>query len=315
MKQDETRRVQGNEAVETGEGGLVRWLDTATRGIRFRPDRAAVRRELAAHLEDKQADLQRIFPDLSHQEAEARALASMGDPEELGRELAKIHRPWLGYLWAASRWALGLSLALALVLWGGRGLSELENRHTLEEINQGKVPYGEQVYEYYLAGDPEADFPRQEGEVQMDTGITRTPVRWVQETHNVRAGLYTLSVTRGALWKLEGKGIQASGAQSPRYVLECELTVTGLPGLPLHPEAVYHISGLDSLGSTYENTGGGHSTAQPYILAMELTGQGLEQRYRLSLWEVSPQAEWFRLEYSWGGVDWNLTVPLKEERV
>ena len=55
--------------------------------------------------------------------------------------------------------------------------------------------------------------------------------------------------------------------------------------------------------------------AQPYILAMELTGQGLEQRYRLSLWEVSPQAEWFRLEYSWGGVDWNLTVPLKEERV
>ena len=39
---------------------------------------AAVRRELAAHLEDKQADLQRIFPDIPPKEAEHRALESMG---------------------------------------------------------------------------------------------------------------------------------------------------------------------------------------------------------------------------------------------
>ena len=297
------------------EQGRAEWLNIAVAGIRFRPDRAAVRAELAAHLEDKQADLQRIFPDLSHGEAEARALVAMGDPAALARELAKIHRPWLGYLWMASRWALGLSLALALVLWGGRGLSELENRRTLEEVNQGKVPYGEQVYEYYFAGDSAASFPCQEGEVQGETGITRTPVRWAEETEAIRAGLYSLAVTRGALWRLEGESIGEPGAQSPRYVLECELNVTSLPGLPLHPEAAYQISGVDSLGNTYQNTGGGHGTGQPYILAMELAGQGLKQRYRLSVWEVSPQAEWFRLEYSWGGVDWNLTIPLKEERV
>ena len=301
--------------MENTEQGREKWLDIAVEGIRFRPDRAAVRSELAAHLEDKRADLQRIFPDISPEEAESRALKAMGDPEELGRELARIHRPWLGYLWVASRWALGLSLVLALVLWGGRGLSELENRRTLEEVNQGKVPYGEQVYEYYLAGDPEADFPRQEGEVQMDTGITCTPVRWVQETQSVQAGLYTLAVTRGALWRLEGESVQEPETRSPRYVLECELTVTGLPGMSLHPAAAYRISGLDSLGNTYQNTGGGHSTGQPYILAMELAGQGLEQRYRLSVWEVPQEAEWFRLEYDWGGVNWNLTVPLKEERV
>lgn len=92
MKQDEMRRARRKDrAMETGAWGLARWLDTATRGIRFKPDRAAVRVELAAHLEDKRADLQRIFPDLSHQEAEVRALAAMGDPEELGRELASIH--------------------------------------------------------------------------------------------------------------------------------------------------------------------------------------------------------------------------------
>ena len=42
---------------------ISQWLDAATRGIRFGPDRRAVRAELEAHLEDKALDLQRIFPD------------------------------------------------------------------------------------------------------------------------------------------------------------------------------------------------------------------------------------------------------------
>lgn len=118
MKQEQTKACQRlDEMGRSGQNGLdgVRWLDTATRGIRFKPDRAAVRRELEAHLEDKRADLQRIFPDLSRQEAEAWALASMGDPEALGRELAKIHRPWLGYLWRISQWAAGIAICFALV--------------------------------------------------------------------------------------------------------------------------------------------------------------------------------------------------------
>ena len=48
--------------VQTSEGR--RWLDRAAAGIRSRPDREAVRAELEAHLEDKTADLVRIFPDL-----------------------------------------------------------------------------------------------------------------------------------------------------------------------------------------------------------------------------------------------------------
>ena len=74
---------------------ISQWLDAATRGIRFGPDRRAVRAELEAHLEDKALDLQRIFPDLSLEEAQARAAAEMGGAEEIGRDLAQIHRPWL----------------------------------------------------------------------------------------------------------------------------------------------------------------------------------------------------------------------------
>ena len=56
--------------MERDQMNGFQWLYIATRGIRFRPDREAARAELAAHLEDKQADLQRIFPDLSPEEAE-----------------------------------------------------------------------------------------------------------------------------------------------------------------------------------------------------------------------------------------------------
>ena len=73
------------------------WLDTATKKIRFRPDRRAVRRELKAHLED--------LRDASGME-EAYVLQAMGDPAELAEELGRVHRPWLGYLWRMSQLAL-----------------------------------------------------------------------------------------------------------------------------------------------------------------------------------------------------------------
>lgn len=93
------------------------WLLRATAGIRFGPDRRAVKAELQAHLEDRREALLRRRPGLSGEDAERLVLERMGDPEELGRALARIHRPWLGWLWLASRCALGL-LALVLIVNG-----------------------------------------------------------------------------------------------------------------------------------------------------------------------------------------------------
>ena len=90
---------------------IARWLDTATAGIRFGPDRAAVRAELSAHLEDKALDLRRIFPDMLWTQAQERAASEMGDPEEIGKELARLHKPWLGWLWRASQVLLAILLA------------------------------------------------------------------------------------------------------------------------------------------------------------------------------------------------------------
>lgn len=98
--------------MERDQMNGFQWLYIATRGIRFRPDRESVRAELAAHLEDKQADLMRIFPEMSQEEVEHRAVESMGDAWEVRKQLAKIHRPWLGYLWRLSQ-----VLAVVACLW------------------------------------------------------------------------------------------------------------------------------------------------------------------------------------------------------
>ena len=92
------------------------WLTTAVSGIRFYYDREEVRQELYDHFEDKTFDLMRIYPKISESEAEELALARMGDAEELKDELARIHKPWVGNLWAVSVWLLFLAVfALSLI--------------------------------------------------------------------------------------------------------------------------------------------------------------------------------------------------------
>ena len=101
--------------MDVAEKRMQDWLNTAVSGIRFGPDRKAVEEELRGHFEDKVADLQRIFH-ISQEEAEEMALERMGNAEKIGREMAKIHKPWLGYLWEMSRVLAWLCIILAVVL-------------------------------------------------------------------------------------------------------------------------------------------------------------------------------------------------------
>ena len=93
------------------------WLTTAVSGIKFPYDREEVCQELTDHFEDKTLDLRRIYPELSEAEAEKMALARMGDAEEMKEELARVHKPVAGYLWAVSVWLLFLAVA-ALIFIG-----------------------------------------------------------------------------------------------------------------------------------------------------------------------------------------------------
>ena len=93
--------------MKTNLGPVIEWLYKATAGIRFKPDRKAVRAELEEHLEDKAMDLRRIFPELTEEEAWERAVSEMGDPMEIGRRWAtrwRLEGNWPGSTnpgWAA----------------------------------------------------------------------------------------------------------------------------------------------------------------------------------------------------------------------
>ena len=88
------------------------WCQEATALIRYKPDKKAVSAELLEHLEDHRDRL--IAQGISPQEAEQRALQAMGDPTEIGNQLAAIHRPWLGYFLSLIRSAAIIAVSLVI---------------------------------------------------------------------------------------------------------------------------------------------------------------------------------------------------------
>ena len=279
------------------------WLDLATAGIRFGPDRAAVRAELEGHLEDKLADLRRLYPDLSDWDVKKRATTQMGDPEALGKELARVHRPWLGYLWRASQGLIVLAVVLSLTLGGPRLVETIQLRR---EMQGGELT----LSDYYLWGEdvfqPGGPFGPEPGEERAD--IVRTPLLTVYPEETVRLEDFQIRVTQASLWSFVG------GDGEEEWWLFWQLEATGAPWRPLSREVVTRwIRGVDSLGNRYASTEGGHGRGVPYILSNDAGGDLLSERFRMSVSGMEPGAEWFRLEYDRDGVRWTLTIPLREE--
>lgn len=164
------------------------WLDTAVSGIRFGPDRRAVRAELAGHMEDREADLRRIFPDIPPEEAQDRTLAAMGDPEELKQELARVHRPWLGYLWRASQGLL--AVLLLLVVWNWSGFGGLRSGGSIGNYREMRDMYGER-------------FPNSLSESAPDWGQVLAVGEGIER---VSAGGYTFSLRRASLLRTDIEG-------------------------------------------------------------------------------------------------------------
>ena len=96
------------------KSGVNAWLDRATSPLKFPPDRRSARSELLDHIIDHTEACQRSFPNMTRGEAERMAVEQMGDPEEVGRELSKLHHPWVGCLWYACRGLLAVSLFIVI---------------------------------------------------------------------------------------------------------------------------------------------------------------------------------------------------------
>ena len=253
-----------------------------------------MRAELEAHLEDKTADLVRIFPDLGRQEAERQAEEQMGDAEEIGKELARLHRPWPRYLWQASRVLLtaGLLWLLAIGMFRGDD-AYLGDDHRSEWWDMDGLP-GTAVMgdcddiRYLPGGDPDQILTLEPCLTASVNGQKISLLRaalWQRE--DGRRGLYCyLRVDTWRFWE--------RGRLREEWMTVTDSTgaVCGLgPDSPEDPETGGLLNGMSQMGFGPFHSG-----------------------YELYLEDWDPAAEWVRLDYGPGSPIFTFTVDLEEER-
>ena len=270
-----------------------KWLDKATAAIRFGPDRRTVRSELSAHLEDKALDFQRIFPDLTQEEAQDRAAAEMGDPAEIGRELARLHKPLLGYAWLASKVLLGVVIGAGVLLFVNRtyqsGLSNLlDGPHSW---------YGD--YDPPIAA--------------IYKGVELDYLGPLADSGPVQAGEYTFSTDCGELWNV----IMGNGETSRVVYLQLEVR---------HPRPMERLNYLVEENMWAQDDRGGMilSSREYYddmvyperglyhVLHIDRLDDGIfTDRYEVSLEITDRSAQRVDLRYTEIGAD--LTIPISLE--
>ena len=89
------------------------WLRDAVKYIKFPPDRRKVRQELYEHMISRNRDF--LNEGCSEPEADRRVCEAMGDPEEVGKALAEVHKPFWGYCLRVLRILLVLIILYAVV--------------------------------------------------------------------------------------------------------------------------------------------------------------------------------------------------------
>ena len=192
--------------------------------VRFRPDHAAITAELTAHLEDHASALEEHG--VPADEAAARAVAAMGDPEEVGRALNKSHSPLLGWfqIWfGRAVWTLtALALAIALLRAGS-------TRSNLAAQPYHNAAYLNHLLEHYDEYNVVADF------------TPDTSWQW---------GGYTFSIQRAVITRSEA-GESGGEALHLNYLMK----VTHANPWQRKPEFREWLWVEDDLGNRYPSRG------------------------------------------------------------
>ena len=290
--------------MKTTLGPVIEWLYKATAGIRFKPDRKAVRAELEEHLEDKAMDLRRIFPELTEEEAWERAVSEMGDPMEIGRELARLHKPWLGCLWRVSQVVLGL--ACLSLLWSGMvfysAFSVDDGQVFLELWDADGLPMTNEAIEAYnMFGNGLT--PR---ETYLPSGHPDQLQVW-EDGPAVQIAGSTVRLRRAALWQ----EWQSRGG----LALYCYFRVESPKFWALGDLRWDQFTVTDSLGNQYpyNPTETEDRDARSFEGTGRTGGGPFHDGIQLRVQNVDPAAEWVRLDY-WFGAErlFSMTLELNE---
>lgn len=268
------------------------WVEKAGSYVKFKPDREAVEEELLAHLEDKAETL--FHGDMLLYDAQKQALEAMGDADEVGRQLAAVHKAWLGYLWIWSRRVLIICVIAAV--WLAFGFSERVYVSDKAERFWQEYPGYDINREYHQYTELSPDCTDQ-------------------------SDGYTFTVPAALVWHNEAYQVRTE-YEGETYVDTVEentalyLTVRATRPLPMTESCTAFSSfyAVDDLGNLYYSMNDADAV---YIWQLE---RSLRGNYGLSgLWSsdyqawitsIDPDARWIELRYDRDGRDVRLRIDL-----
>ena len=263
------------------EEHFSRYCDQVCAHVRFRPDHAAIRAELMAHLEDRYRAILDRQPNLPLFEAGDRAAAAMGDPAELGRALDAIHTPALGWAQIAARALVCAVVALIAVF----SLFSLD---------------GTRRFFSMFESDPLCEEPAQTS--GDDVPLCSRP----DVSVHVRG--YTFTVEQAVL-------TDESAGNFVGSALLCSLSAASSDPGARHPEFSLWLYALDDLGNRYDSLGerllDAPATSRSVSVGTESAGPFLS-RYQVYIGGIPPEAAEITLIFDrYGKNEIYLTIPLR----
>lgn len=255
-----------------------KWCRETIANVRFKPDRDKIWDELIAHIEDRTEDMK--SRGYTQEEAETRAVAAMGDPEEVGKQLNAVHKPWLGRLWIVSKVLVILCL-IALVL-------VLLTQHPLRWFNYDDSSFWETERSEYV------------------TVIKLNPVC------EDKSDGYTFTVPHAKLTHTAAHTVETeNGPYDVEAFVHLSLIVQATRLLPTAEKcrAFHDFYAVDDLGNVYESVLEYISWEQALLGNYEMKNPW-STVYRCWIEELDPAAEWVELRYDRDGRDVCLRICL-----
>ena len=269
--------------------GIEEWIILSTAHIAFPPDRKPVAEEIRASYEDHRDAL--IEAGESEEQASRLALEALGDPNEAGELLAKVHKPWLGWAWKVSRYAL-LAVGVALFI-------------TLNRLMMGDLP-DLRTSDINFWQSTEAAIGAGEITVLEEGSCPEA----------VRASDYKIRVK-------EAKVIQDPAREQQGYNAFVVLQVNGVPWLGSPGAFRMRLQAQDNLGTIYENrcqTGNSYQFSSmthwceegPSLYSSRMIRIFGTHYYWVDLDHVPDNVEWIDLYYDHADTQFSLRIDLQE---
>lgn len=258
------------------------WCNVAVRCIKYRPDRQEVKKELYEHLEDRYDSY--LAQGMKPEEAQDKAMQSMGSPEAIAPQLAAIHRPFWGYLLDVSKWVLaGLTCVTVIAMLRYRSQLFIS-----EPMYPSYNPYTDTYYQ--------------------EENYACRRIMYDEPDCTAYSDGYTFTLSRVAWWR-EFDESEAEQGDDDYFFFQIEVTNP-------RPWAEYEnmsrwFRAEDSLGNYYYN---GNESAYSYDL--EVNGNFYRTglfTYTQDMWFrnfSSQDAEWIDLHYDRAGRDIVLRIDL-----